>query len=400
MWMPWKTTSVLLERERFVLAALRRHRSLENLCREFGISRKTAYKWLARYQARGRAGLGNRSRAPKRRARQKPAHWKQRVKRVRQARPHWGAKKIQRRLRELYPRVRLPVVRTIGRWLVELGLVGRRPRRARRGPLVAHPGLTRGVRLHQVWTVDFKGWFRTGDGQRQEPLSVREASRRYLLDIRLLAEQSDTAVRRAMTRIFRREGLPKIIRVDNGSPFGGKGALGLSRLSVWWVRLGIRVEFTRPARPGDNAAHEQMHGRYQAEVVEQPAADRRTQQRQSDRWRHDYNQHRPHEALGQQTPSRGYQPSARSWPSQLRALTYPATWPVRRVRPHGEIKWQGRLRFVGRAFVGETLGLKPIAPEQCAVHLGTLLIGELWAADLAGMRPARWQRLPSKPLQL
>ena len=231
--MPWKTLSGLLERERFVLAALRRHRrALKKLCGEFGISRKTAYKWLARYRACGRAGLVNRARAPKRRPRQKPAKWKQRVGEVRRARPHWGAKKIHRRLRELYPRVRLPVVRTLGRWLVELGLVGPRPRRARRGPLLAHPGLTRGVRLHQVWTVDFKGWFRTGNGQRQEPLSVREASRRYLLEIRLLGEQSDKAARRAMTRLFRREGLPQIIRVDNGAPFGGKGALGLSRLSV------------------------------------------------------------------------------------------------------------------------------------------------------------------------
>jgi len=279
MWMPWKTTSVLLERERFALGALRRDGSMESLCGEFGISRKTAYKWLARYRAHGRAGLGDRARAPKRAARQKPAYWKQRVEGVRRARPHWGAKKIHRRLRELYPRQRLPVVRTLGRWLVALGLVRRRPRRARRGPPVPHPGLTRAVRLHQVWTVDFKGWFRTGDGQRQEPLSVREATRRYLLEIRLLADQSDTGVRQAMTRLFRREGLPRIIRVDNGAPFGGKGALGLSRLSVWWLRLGIRVEFTRRARPGDNAAHEQMHGRYQAEIVAQPAQERRAAQR-------------------------------------------------------------------------------------------------------------------------
>ena len=400
MWMPWKTTSVLLERERFALGALRRDGSMESLCGEFGISRKTAYKWLARYRAHGRAGLGDRARAPKRAARQKPAYWKQRVEGVRRARPHWGAKKIHRRLRELYPRQRLPVVRTLGRWLVALGLVRRRPRRARRGPPVPHPGLTRAVRLHQVWTVDFKGWFRTGDGQRQEPLSVREATRRYLLEIRLLADQSDTGVRQAMTRLFRREGLPRIIRVDNGAPFGGKGALGLSRLSVWWLRLGIRVEFTRRARPGDNAAHEQMHGRYQAEIVAQPAQERRAAQRQTDRWRRDYNYRRPHEALGQETPARSYHPSPRPWPFQLPLVSYPKTWPVRRVRSHGDIKWQGRLRFVGRAFVGESIGLKPLGAQKCGVYLGALLIGELYATDYTGMRPAHWQRLPSKPLRL
>ena len=274
------------------------------------------------------------------------------------------------------------------------------PPRALRS-LVPHPGLTVPRRRHQVWTVDFKGWFRTADGQRQEPLTVREAKSRYLLEIRLLPQQSDHAVRRVLTRLFRRHGLPSAIRVDNGAPFGGKGALGLSRLSLWWLRLGIRVEFTRRARPGDNAAHEQLHRCYKAEVLAPPAGHRHAQQRRTDRWRYDYNHRRPHEALGQKPPGRTYRASTRPWPQTLPALRYPKNWLQRRVRPHGDIKWQGRLRFVGRAFVGQTLGLKTLTPHGwAAVHLGPLLIGELHAKDAAGMRPARWQRLPHHPLKL
>ena len=389
-----------MERERFALAALRSIQPFARLCVEYGVSRKTGYKWLARYRAGGARGLCNRSRRPRHCARQKPAHWKLRVRQVRRSRPHWGAKKILARLRALHPRKRLPSLRTIGAWLRELGLVGARPRRARRGPALPHPGLTVPRRAHQVWTVDFKGWFRTADGRRHDPLTVRDAKSRFLLGFRLLPDQGDAAARRAMTRIFRRHGLPAAIRVDNGAPFGGKGALGLSRLSVWWLRLGIRVEFTRRARPGDNAAHEQMHRCYKAETLNPPAAERRAQQRRTDRWHHDYNHHRPHEALGQKPPARAHRPSKRRWPQHPPALEYPKSFAVRRVRPHGEIKWQGRLRFIGRAFAGETIGIKTRSAHHASVHLGTLLVGELHAKDPAGMRPARWLRLPDSPLKL
>jgi transposase InsO family protein len=398
--MPWKTSSIVVERERFALAALRQHCAFARLCVQFGISRKTGYKWLTRYRAGGATALGDVSRRPRRCARQKPAGWKAAVQRIRRARPYWGAKKIRARLRALHPHRRLPAVRTIARWLQELGLLGRPSRRARRGPVVPHPGLTTPRRLHQLWTLDFKGWFRTTDGQRHEPLTVREAWSRFLLEIRLLPKQSDQAARRVLARLFRAHGLPAAIRVDNGAPFGGRGALGLSRLSVWWLRLGIQVEFTRRARPGDNAAHEQMHRRYKAEVLARPAAHRQAQQRRSDRWRHEYNHRRPHEALGQQPTARHYRTSPRPAPASLPTLRYPATLATRRVRSHGDIKWHGRLRFIGRAFVGQTVGLKTLNPSSWAVHLGSLLIGHLHAADPAGMRPARWHHLPDSPLKL
>jgi transposase InsO family protein len=390
--MPWKIVSLVRARQQMVELLLARRQSLQTLCRRFGVSRKTAYKWLSRYRRHGAAGLRDRSRRPQRSPRQLPSSWLKVIERWRRRRPHWGAKKLRRRLQQEFPRQRLPSVRSLHRALQRAGRVRPHRRRARRGPWLPTPGLTRPRRPNQVWTVDFKGWFRTADGQRQEPLTVRDLFSRYGLCVRLLPSQNESRVRQVFQRLFSRRGLPCIIRVDNGSPFAGKGALGLSRLSVWWLRLGIRVEFTRPARPGDNAGHEQFHGCYQRELVAQGGPQRRLLQQRSHRWLAAYNHDRPHEALGQRTPAEVYRPSRRPYPQSLPPLVYPKTWPVRRVRNKGHIKWQGRLRFIGRAFVGQIIGLK-LSPESYQeVYLGQQLMGQLYVQDAGGMRPARWQR--------
>ena len=394
--MPWKTITLLKARQHLVEAVLARRQTVQTLSTRFGISRQTAYKWLNRYRQQGLRGLRERSRRPRRSPNRLASFWLKAIQRVCRTRPHWGGKKIYQQLRRQYPRRRLPCVRSLQRWLQRTGWVRPRLKRARRGPPVPHPGLTVPCRPNQVWTVDFKGWFRTQDGIRQEPLTVRDLFSRYGLCLQRLPNQDDRPVRQVMTRLFQKWGIPKAIRVDNGSPFGGKGALGLSRLSVWWLRLGIRVEFIRRARPGDNAAHEQFHGCYQREAVAQGAPNRQVMQRRSNRWLADYNQQRPHEALGQRTPARVYRPNPRHYPLALPPLVYPKNWPVRRVRNRGHIKWQGRLRFIGRAFVGQPVGLKPLDPGVQAVYLGKLLIGHLHQKDLGGMRPARWQRRQGK----
>lgn len=394
--MPWKTASLLGVRQRFIEAWLARRKPFNKLCLQFEISRPTGYKWLSRFRAKGFAGLHNRSRRPHRSPRRVGPKWIKAMRRCRRLRPHWGAKKIRHQLLRWHPRARVPCARTLQRWLRRLGLVEPPPRRARRGPLVPYPGLTMPMRPNQVWTVDFKGWFCTGDGIRQEPLTVRDLFSRYGLGLYLLPNQDDRPVRRRMQQLFRERGLPDIIRVDNGSPFAGKGALGLSRLSVWWLRLGIGVEFTRRARPGDNAAHEQFHGCYQREVVAQGASDRRSMQRRSNRWLFQYNHQRPHEALRDRTPAQKYRASHRRYPSKLPALRYSPGWTVRRVRNRGHIKWQGRLRFIGRPFVGQQIGLRALEIRLHAVYLGNLLIGHLHDQDPAGMRPARWSRIKTK----
>lgn len=390
--MPWKIVSLVRARQQLVELVLARHQTLQTLCRRFGVSRKTAYKWLAHFRRRGRPGLRDHSRRPHHSPKQLSAPWVKAILDWRRRRPHWGAKKIWQRLRQTFPRRRVPCVRSIHRCLQRTGRVRPHPRRARKGPFLPAPGLTRPTRPNQVWTVDFKGWFCTADGQRQEPLTVRDLFSRYGLCLRLLPNQEDAGARRVFQRLFGRRGLPGIIRVDNGSPFAGQGALGLSRLSVWWLRLGIRVEFTRRARPGDNAGHEQFHGCYQREVVAAGGPHRRLLQRRSDRWLADYNQDRPHEALCQRTPAEVYRPSRRPYPQVSTPLVYPKVWAVRRVRNRGHIKWQGRLRFVGRAFVGQSLGLKLAGGQHWEVSLGKQLIGHLHAKDAGGLRPARWQR--------
>ena len=390
--MPWKINSLARTRQKLVEAVLARHHPIQTLARRFGVSRKTAYKWLHRFRRQGAAGLGDHSRRPQDSPNRLSATWVRRILHWRRRRPHWGAKKIRQRLRQLLPRRRLPCVRSIHRCLQRHQKVRRRRRRARKGPVLPAPGLTPARRPNQVWTVDFKGWFCTADGQRQEPLTVRDLFSRYGLRLRLLPNQDDAGARRVFTGLFRQRGLPERIRVDNGSPFAGTGALGLSRLSVWWLRLGIVVEFTRRARPGDNASHEQFHGCYQREVVAAGNARRASAQRRSDRWVEQYNTERPHEALDGCTPASRYRPSRRAYPEVLPPLQYPQAWEQRRVRNRGHIKWQGRWRFIGRAFVGQRIGLKTFPPGHWEVYLGKQLIGHLHAADAAGMRPAHWQR--------
>lgn len=390
--MPWKIVSLARARQQLVELMLARRQTLQVLCRRFSVSRKTAYKWLARFRRRGPAGFADCSRRPRRSPRRLSAPWAKAIKHWRKRRPHWGAKKIYGRLRRDWPRRRVPCVRSIHRCLQRLGRVRPPVQRARPGPPLPLPGLTRARQSNQVWTVDFKGWFRTADGVRQEPLTVRDLFSRFVLCLRLLPNQDEAHARRAFGRLFRRRGLPGIIRVDNGAPFAGRGALGLSRLSVWWLRLGIRVEFTRRARPGDNAGHEQFHGCYQQEIVAAGGAERRAMQRRSDRWRASYNHDRPHEALGQRLPAEVYRPSRRPYPQVLPPLVYPQSWPVCLVRKRGDITWQGRQRFIGRAFAGERLGLKRAGDQRWNVYLGRQLIGQLYAQDRAGMRPARWQR--------
>lgn len=393
--MPWKEVLVSEARARFVLACREKAQSFGLLCQRFGISRKSAYKWLKRYRQGGVRALGDASRRPHQQAKAYRSFWRERLRRARQARPHWGPKKLRRQLQKAFPASqRVPAVSTLGRWLAQSNLVGKRKRRARPGPRLAWRGLRVARRCNEVWSMDFKGWFRTGDGRRCEPLTVRDVHSRFVLAVVVLPNQSDAAVRQALGPVFRRYGLPKVLRVDNGGPFGSKGALGLSRLSVWWLRLGIGVEFIRPAHPQDNGAHEQMHRILKAETAAPPAQTLRAQRRRIAAWIECYNTERPHEALGQQVPAHFYRPSARRLPRRLIEARYPGSWKVRRVRNRGHIKWQGRERFVGRAFVGELVGLKKMAQGSHEVYLQRHLLGVLYGEDLAGMRPASVARHP------
>jgi putative transposase len=354
--MSWKQITSLARRLRFVKLALRAQQSMSRLCRLFGMSRRTGYKWRTRFEREGVRGLRDRGHRPHRSPQRLAAHWLTRVRQLRRKRRSWGSRKLAATLRKDYPRQKVPSARTVAYWLKGWNLTRQQPRRSRRGPQLPRQGLTIPGRSNQVWTVDFKGWFRTRNGQRVEPLTVRDLFSRYLLAVRLLKDQSWSPVRRVFMRLFRKYGYPSVIRMDNGGPFGSTGPAGLSRLSAWWVGLGIRVEFIAPGHPEQNGAHEQMHRVLKAETTRPPSSNLRAQQRRSDRWVRTYNQIRPHEALGQIAPAQKYR--AKPAPARAVALWYPRSWAKRRVRSNGQIKWRGRKRFIGEAFVGYQVALK------------------------------------------
>lgn len=388
--MSLKEVARVARRLRFVKLALKAQQSMSQLCRLFGWSRKSGYKWKARFEREGLRGLQDQTRRPHCSPRTLSAQWQARIRRMRRRYRSWGSRKLAAHLRKEYRSRGVPSARTIGKWLKRMKLNRPRLRRSVRGPQLARPSLTPALRSNHVWTVDFKGWFRTQNGQRVEPLTVRDLFSRYLLAVRLLADQRWEPVRRIFMRLFGRYGYPMVIRVDNGGPFGSKGPAGLSRLSAWWTALGIRVEFIAPGHPEQNGSHEQMHRVFKAETTRPASRHPRAQQRRTDRWVRLYNDIRPHQALRQRTPAEVYRGKARR-PRRVKAH-YLGAWAVRRVRSNGEIKWQGRKRFVGEAFVGQRVALKALREGKYQVYFTDLLIGELRESDAGGMRPAKYAR--------
>lgn len=370
---------------RFVLAAEAGSVPFRRLCRQFGISRQTGYAWRRRHALGGLAAL----QAPVRRPRAPgplTRRWQRRLRALRRRYPCWGAPKLHALLGRRFGQRGLPVARTLGRWLRAWGWS--RPRARRRfGPAEPRSALTVPRRPNEVWTVDFKGWFRTRDGRRCCPLTVRDLHSRYLLVLAACAQQREQDVAGLVRRTCQRCGVPAVIRVDNGGPFAGDGARGLSRLSVAWLRQGIRVEFTRPARPGDNAAQEQLHRVLADELVRQ--ADRATQQRWFERWQRRYNTQRPHAALAQEPPAWHYRRGRRRWQRCGCTWTYPRDWSVAHVGSKGRLHWAGRQRNLGRAFAGERVGLRPRDAWSWEVYLGPWLLGTLHLKGHPHLRPVR-----------
>jgi putative transposase len=379
-------------RMQFVKLALKGQISMSQLCRMFGLSRKSGYKWIARFERDGVRGLKDRSRRPVRSPHQTSSKWLIRIRSLRRRHRSWGSRKLAARLRKDYGKRGAPSARTVGKWLQRLKLIGKQVRNKRPlpGPALPRTALTQPVRSNHVWTVDFKGWFRTRDGQRVDPLTVRDLFSRHLLVVRLLRQQKWEAARRVFLQLFRRYGYPAVIRVDNGSPFGSTGAAGLSRLSAWWTALRIRVEFIAPGHPEQNGAHEQMHRVLKAEITRPASRHLQAQQKRANRWVRQYNDERPHEALQQRTPAEIYRPKPE--PARGVRLRYRRGVIERRVRSNGEIRWRGRKRFVGEAFISYRVGVKPTANNKAALYFGTLLIGEMWESDMGGMRPIRFEK--------
>jgi putative transposase len=366
--MPWSETTQM-SRFRFVGDLESCLYEMTELCEKYGISRKTGYKWAERYGSEGTEGLKDRSRAPKRRPTQTPREVAERLVQLRRQHPTWGARKLLAWLEKHEGERAWPAASTIGGILKREGLVLPSRRRRSDRPSSSARIRTEATEANRVWTSDYKGQFRTGDGRLCYPLTVVDSFSRFVLVIHGFASVAGDLAWSAFERAFRQYGLPEVLRTDNGSPFASSRALaGLSRLSVRWLKLGIRVERTEPAHPEQNGRHEQMHRILKAETTRPPAADSSSQQESFDRFRREYNEDRPHEALGQRPPNELYQGSPRPYPERLPALEYPGHYEVRSVHPGGEIKWQGRYLFLSEALGGERIGLEEYDDGLWAVY--------------------------------
>jgi len=353
---------------------LRDEWTMTELAERYGISRKTAYKWVERYDADPTTGLVERSRAPHAHGRAMGPVVAAQVLALRRTHPTWGPKKLRAVLAERLPEVVWPAASTLGELLHRQGLSQLRRRRRYITPLTQP--LQAATAPNAVWTADFKGWFRTGDGTRCDPFTVADAYSRFVLCCRIVP-QTGAAVRRCLDRAFREYGLPHALRTDNGAPFASRGPARLSRLAVWWLKLGIRVDRIDPASPQQNGRHERFHLTLQQDTTTPPAASPRQQQARFDAHRVLFNEQRPHEALGQRPPARVYQPAPRPYPHPLEEPWYDATHQVRRVRPNGTIKWQGELIFVSEAVRGEAVGLAETARGDWLVRFMHIELGRI-----------------------
>lgn len=368
-------------RETFVLRA-REGAKIAPLCREFGISRKTAYKWLERYKARGIEGLEDLDRRPRSSPLKTSAEMVAEVVALRRAHPSWGARKLAHVLHRRFPD-EAPKERTVARVLERTGLLQPMRKAWRRASAPVAPPAPSVLAPNDLWTVDFKGWWWAGK-ERCEPLTVRDAYSRYVLAIRVLPNTGLPPVQDAFEELFERYGIPRAIQTDNGTPFVcAHSVSGLTRLGVFWLSLGIEHVRSRPARPSDNGGHERMHRDMAAELERFSELSREAQQEACDRWRHDFNQHRPHEALGMKTPAEVYVRSRVHYARAPAEPEYPAAYKLRRVSGSGTIRHRGQRVFLSGALRRRTVGLAPMEQHgQYEVWFGRRMLGQIdFAAD-------------------
>ena len=343
----------------FVERAMKPGARMSVLCREYGISRETGYKWLNRFKREGPDGLEERSRRPQASPIATAEEVVLAVLELREAYPRRGPKKLFVQLQRKLGAA-TPSIATIARILKRFGMARRKSKFGRPVSIVEKAPVAHASACNEFWTVDFKGWWRARDGQRCEPLTVRDAFSRYVLAVQLLRSNSVVEVQRVFDGLFRKYGVPLAIQCDNGVPFIDVRARGgLTRLSAWWVSLGIRIVRSRPGCPQDNGAHERMHRDMSADLQAFPAGSRIAEQRACDRWRQEFNHLRPHEALGGETPATLYKRSATK-PRATKFL-YPPPWTVRTVDDSGSIKIVGAAAiYVGRGLARQRLALQPV----------------------------------------
>jgi putative transposase len=371
--MPWRETSPMEQRLEFVHEYESGLFTMTELAAQYGISRKTGYKWLERFDADGPEALFDRSRRPHTSPHATDPALLETLVALRRRHPRWGARKLLRIARGRNPRADWPARSTLYDELKARGLVTARRRRSPPPPLTRSP-FPPITHANDVWTTDFKGEFRTGDGWYCYPLTLRDGFSRFVLRCDALLGRTTEATRRRFERAFAEYGLPARIRSDNGGPFASAGLGGLSQLAVWWIRLGIGLERIAPGHPEQNGSHEQFHAVLKADTARPPAATAAAQQRRFGRFCAEYNHERPHEALGDETPASCYTPSRRSLPPRLPALDYPGHMEVRLVSSNGCVSWAGASLFLATPLAGEYVAFEEVDDGLWTLRFATVAL--------------------------
>lgn len=373
--MTWKEISPMDQRLRFIAAAMEESVSFTALCKSFDISRRTGYKWKRRYQESGLDGLKELSRAPLNHGRACSKEVRALIIEAKKLHPTWGPKKIAPWLKLKHSGLQVPAVSTIGKILKDLGMV--KPRRRRRKLPSTESNRVTPTKPNDTWCADFKGQFLLKNRRYCYPLTVTDAYSRYLLDCTALPGTKQDPAIEVFQRIFRKYGLPKIIRTDNGVPFASNAVAGLSKLSIWWLKLGIKLDRIDPGHPEQNGQHERMHRTLKAETTKPPAYCSSKQQIKFDAFTHEFNSERPHEALEFTTPASWYEHSTIAYPETIPEPEYPSHFLVRRVRQNGEIKLFNNFVFVSESLSKETVGLVERVEDLWELRFGEILLGLL-----------------------
>jgi transposase InsO family protein len=392
--MPWQQTESMTEKERFVTLAQTGRFTITDLCADFGISRKTGHKYLCRHESKGRVGLNECSRRPRTCPSVTATEVTELVLKERRKHPTWGAKKIHDLLLKVHGLDDRPHVNTVGNILSSHGLTKKRKRRS--GVHRVRPEhLTVPTRPNEVWSFDFKGWFTLGDGTRCDPLTVCDRFSRYLVACHGQPNQQFKLTLGTCKKLMRYHGLPEIIRVDNGAPFASIALGGLSKLSVWWIEQGIRLEFTKPGSPQDNGSHERMHRDLKAEATKPASSNMAAQKKRFERWRKEYNHERPHEALGMLRPFEIYHPSARRLGEKYK-MRYPEGFEVKGVSDSGHISHRGSNFYLSEVYSGCRVGLLENLQGVTELHYANLYLGNL---EFDGKETWRPKALIIKPTE-
>ena len=373
--MPWKDTRVMDEKIQMISNWLSGEYSITELSRIHDVSRKTLYKWVERYEADQNSGLQEWSRRPLTMPRATPAELVREILSLKSQHEHWGSRKLLAWLIRHQPEKNWPAASTTSEILKRHGLVHARHKRHHTPPY-SEPFL-KANQPNEVWSADFKGQFRLGEGSLCYPLTLTDNYSRYLLGCWGLAHTAYLPSRSYLELAFREYGLPNAIRTDNGVPFASVGLGGLSSLGVWFVKLGIRPERIEKAHPEQNGRHERMHRTLKAEAISPPRKTMREQQRAFDRFRVTYNNDRPHEALGQRTPASIYRSSSREYPAKFSEIEYPQNLSIRQVKENGCLKWRGTELYLSGALRGELVGLKKVDTGLWKIYFSFYPLGLL-----------------------